>query len=109
MSKQEQIEKLTKAIRNVQMENLSQATSVYACAPQIAEALYTMGCRQQGKIAVSNERGYNLGLIDGAKQFAEKIKSKMQEMSDPREGEPCAEFSASDIDKMLNEVLKNDK
>ena len=39
MTKQEQIEKLTKEIRQVQTENLSQATSVHACAPQIAEAL----------------------------------------------------------------------
>lgn len=43
MTKQEQIEKLTKAIRQVQMENLSQATSVHACAPQIAEALLKEG------------------------------------------------------------------
>lgn len=39
MTKQEQIEKLTEAIREVQMENFRQSRSTYTGAEQIAKAL----------------------------------------------------------------------
>lgn len=62
---------------------------------------YTVAEREQ----ILND-GIDMSFRGGAIMFAEKIKAKMKEVSDPREGEPCAEFSASDIDRMLKEVLE---
>lgn len=62
---------------------------------------YTVAEREQ----ILND-GIAMSFRGGAIMFAEKIKLKMQETSDPREGEPCAEFSVSDIDRMLKEVLE---
>ena len=45
MTKQEQIEKLTEVIREVQMQNFRQSRSTYTSPEQIAEALYNAGYR----------------------------------------------------------------
>lgn len=55
------------------MRDIGQSSAV-AISGLLAERLYEMGWRQQDKMAAGNERGYNLGLVDGAKQLAEKIK-----------------------------------
>lgn len=57
------------------MRDMGQSSAV-AISGLLAERLYEMGWRQQDKMAAGNERGYNLGLVDGAKQFAEKLKKK---------------------------------
>mgnify|MGYP004572551395 FL=1 len=67
---------LCKDIKRV-MQDIGQSCAV-AISGLLAERLYEMGWRQQDEIATINERGYNLGLVDGAKQFAEKRKGEKQ-------------------------------
>ena len=69
-----EINRLHTDIKRV-MRDIGQSSAV-AISGLLAERLYKMGWRQQDEIAAGNERGYNLGLVDGAKQFAEKLKKK---------------------------------
>lgn len=69
-----EIMRLCKDIKWV-MQDIGQSSAV-AISGLLAERLYEMGWRQQDEIAAINERGYNLRLVDGAKQFAEKLKKK---------------------------------
>ena len=76
-----------------------------------APRLYDMGWRH-GSTIVDQEAActaVDYSFRGGAIMFATKIKAKMKELSDFSEGEPCVEFSASDIDEMLRVELQKDK
>lgn len=67
-----EIMRLCKDMKRV-MQDINQSFAV-AITGLLAERLYEMGYRRQDVITVIKEHSYNLGLVDGAKQFAEKLK-----------------------------------
>lgn len=89
------------------MQDIGQSSAV-AISGLLAERLYEMGWRRQDKIAAGNERGYNLGLIDGAKQLAEKIKRLLyyDYVILTLNGSVDEQLVFEDIDQLLEEMTK---
>lgn len=89
------------------MRDIGQSSAV-AISGLLAERLYEMGWRQQDKMAAGNERGYNLGLVDGAKQLAEKIKKLLYDdyIILTLNGNVDEQRVFEDIDQLLEEMTK---
>ena len=89
------------------MRDIGQSSAV-AISGLLAERLYEMGWRQQDKMAAGNERGYNLGLVDGAKQLAEKIKKLLYDdyIILTLNGNVDEQRVFEDIDQLLEEMKK---
>lgn len=89
------------------MRDIGQSSAV-AISGLLAERLYEMGWRQQDKMAAGNERGYNLGLVDGAKQFAEKLKKLLYNdyIILTLNGNVDEQQVFEDIDQLLEEMTK---
>lgn len=95
---------LCKDIKRV-MQDIGQSSAV-AISGLLAERLYEMGWRQQDEIAASNERDYNLGLVDGAKQFAEKLKRLLHDDYIMSTGITDEKLVFEGIDQLLEEMKK---
>ncbi len=95
---------LCKDIKRV-MQDIGQSCAV-AISGLLAERLYEMGWRQQDEIATINERGYNLGLVDGAKQFAEKLKRLLHDDYIAPTGDTDEKLVFEGIDQLLEEMKK---
>lgn len=98
------IKRLCTDIKRV-MQDIGQSSAV-AISGLLAERLYEMGWRRQDKMAAGNERGYNLGLVDGAKQFAEKLKRLLHDDYIMPTGNADEKLVFEGIDKLLEEMKK---
>lgn len=89
------------------MQDIGQSSAI-AISGLVAIRLYEMGWRQQDEIAAGNERGYNLGLVDGAKQFAEKLKKLLYDdyIILTLNGSVDEQRVFEDIDQLLEEMAK---
>lgn len=90
---------LCKDIKRV-MQDIGQSFAV-AISGLLAKRLYEMGWRQQDEIAAGNERGYNLGLVDGAKQFVNQLQTKCT-------GNTGYEYSFGNLVGLINEILEKE-
>lgn len=72
----------------------------------LAERLYEMGYRRQDVITAIKERSYNLGLVDGTKQFAEKLKRLLHDDYIMPTGNTDEKLVFEGIDQLLEEMKK---
>ena len=82
------------------MRDIGQSSAV-AISGLLAERLYEMGYRRQDEITAINERGYNLGLVDGAKQFIKQLQTKCT-------GNTGYEYSFGNLVGLINEILEEE-
>ena len=87
------------------MQDIGQSSAV-AISGLLAIRLYELGWRQQDEIAAGNERDYNLGLVDGAKQFAEKLKRLLHDDYIMPTGIADEKLIFEGIDQLLEEMKK---
>ncbi len=95
MTNEEQIEKLTEIIREVQMENFRQSRSAYTSAEQIAKTVYEVGYR----------------IIDGKElvlRFVRKLKELTYCDNCFRDGKWHRYLFLEDINDITKEFLQND-
>lgn len=97
---------LCKDIKQV-MQDVGQRSAI-AISALLAIRLYEMGWRRQDEIAAGNERDYNLGLVDGAKQFAGKLKKLLYDdyIILTLNGNVDEQQVFEDIDQLLEEMTK---
>lgn len=99
-----EIMRLYKDMKRV-MQDINQSFAV-AISGLLAERLYEMGYRRQDVITVIKERSYNLGLVDGAKQFAEKLKRLLHDDYITPTGITDEKSVFEGIDQLLEEMTK---
>lgn len=99
-----EIMRLCKDIKRI-IQDIGQSSAV-AISGLLAERLYEMGWRQQDETAAGNERGYNLGLVDGMKQFAEKLKRLLHDDYIMPTGITDEKLVFKGIDQLLEEMKK---
>lgn len=99
-----EIMRLCKDMKRV-MQDINQSFAV-AITGLLAERLYEMGYRRQDVITVIKERSYNLGLVDGAKQFAEKLKRLLHDDYIMPTGITDEKLVFEGIDQLLEEMKK---
>lgn len=99
-----EIMRLCKDMKRI-MRDINQSCAV-AISGLLAERLYKMGYRRQDVITAISERGYNLGLVDGAKQFAEKLKRLLHDDYITPTGNTDEKLVFEGIDQLLEEMKK---
>lgn len=99
-----EIMRLCKDIKRI-LQDIGQSSAI-PISGYLAIRLYEMGWRQQDEIAAGNERDYNLGLVDGAKQFAEKLKRLLHDDYIMPTGITDEKLIFEGIDQLLEEMKK---
>lgn len=99
-----EIMRLCKDTKRV-MQDIGQSSAV-AITGLLAERLYEMGYRRQDVITAIKERSYNLGLVDGTKQFAEKLKRLLHDDYIMPTGITDEKLVFEGIDQLLEEMKK---
>lgn len=92
-----EIMRLCKDMKRV-IRDIDQSFAV-AITGLLAERLYEMGYRRQDVITAIKERSYNLGLVDGAKQFVKQLQTKCT-------GNTGYEYSFGNLVGLINEILE---
>ena len=87
------------------LQDIGQSSAI-PISGYLAERLYEMGWRQQDEIAAGNERDYNLGLVDGSKQFAKELKRSLHDDYIMPTGSTDERLVFECIDQLLEEMTK---
>lgn len=103
MEREQQIKEMAKEICPMGCDCPQCCFNGHCQSMEDAQKLYDAGYRKQNEFVLASERGYNIGLVDGAKQFAEYLKEFCQGCIDAGyDG-----VGILDIEVTLKEFLEN--